>query len=191
MFFIISKLLAFLIRPVTWVFIFLLYSLFSRSPKRKRKALLVALLTLFIFSNKFLINEVVMLWEVPVNNIDKDKKYDYAIILGGYSVYDEGWARIEFIGAADRLFVPLQMYQKNQVDNFILSGGGGDIYHPERREAIGVKNFLMDLNVQEKNILPEIYSKNTHENAAFVKQLIDSLDINDKSFLLVISAIHK
>ena len=190
MFHFISKILAFLISPITWVFILLIWTIFTKSSKRKKILLFSSFLTLFIFSNRFIINEVIRYWEVPINTIHEDKKYDYAIVLGGYSVYDPEWDRLEFIGAADRLFVPLQMYHQNQIQHFILSGGSGSIEYPERKEAIGVQKFLSQIGVKEKHIIIEPDSKNTHENAMFTKKILDSLQLKNKSILLVTSSLH-
>lgn len=190
MFNIVSKILAFTISPITWVFVLLLIGILHKNSRKKKLFLLSSLLTLFIFSNRFLINEAVKLWEVPINSISADKKYDYAIILGGYSVYDPDWDRIEFVGSADRLFAPLQMYQQKQIKKFILTGGTGSLEYPERKESIGVRKFLIEIGVKNKDILLEPNSKNTHENALMTKQLIDSLSINDKTFLLVTSSTH-
>ena len=77
MFFIISKLLAFLTQPIVWVSILILIAIIY---KKKRKSFLIyALFLLYFFSNGFVFDELSRLWEPKQKTIiELEKKYDVA-----------------------------------------------------------------------------------------------------------------
>ena len=64
MFFILSKILGFLFMPMSWIVIALVASFFIK--KYSKKLRLAALIILLFFGNSFILNEVKLLWEVPV-----------------------------------------------------------------------------------------------------------------------------
>ena len=65
MFFILSKILAFLIMPLVWVIALMVYAILSRNSKRKRRTFITALILLIFFSNTFILDNVMRLWEIP------------------------------------------------------------------------------------------------------------------------------
>src|SRR5437868_5436330 len=103
MFFFISKILAFLITPLVWIFCCLLYSLFSRQAARKKRALIASVALFYFFSNAFILEEVMRVWEVPATRYQDLQKYDAGIVLGGMLTYDVAYDRIQFQRGADRL----------------------------------------------------------------------------------------
>ena len=102
MFFILSKILLFLFSPIVWVLTFLIWALLTKRPKRRRNLILTSALLLFIFSNSFLLDEVMRAWEMPPSKIEKSGKvYDYAIVLGGVLTYYD--VKNDQIGFLDNL----------------------------------------------------------------------------------------
>ena len=87
MFFIISKILAFLIKPSFWILTLLLTSIII---KNKRTFLLTLTLFFYVFfTNEYLYNKLVKNWEtkqISINEIEEN--YDLGIVLGGFSDYD-------------------------------------------------------------------------------------------------------
>lgn len=71
MFFLLSKLLVFLLKPITWVAALLFLSWFSARPGRKRRYVMFALALLLLFSNGFIFNTVVSAWEPETLTADK------------------------------------------------------------------------------------------------------------------------
>ena len=65
MFFILSKLLVFIITPLVWIIILLLFAVFSKIETRKRKCLRWALGLTLLFTNPFIFDESARLWEIP------------------------------------------------------------------------------------------------------------------------------
>ena len=90
MFFIVSKLLAFIITPIIWIIGLLFYSIFSKNQLRKRKSLIFTLVLLLFFTNSFLFDEAMRQWEIPAT---KDSElsitYNAGIVLGGIIAFDQ------------------------------------------------------------------------------------------------------
>ena len=189
MFFLISKILSVFYSVFFWIFILFLLALLSKKPKRKRNFLIVGFIILFLFSNPFLYNEVVRLWEIPPTKIQKLKKCDYAIVLGGFSNYDTVYHKMRLTSAGDRIWQALQLYGQQKVSKIFISGGSGKLLHQELTEADKVKECLILMNIPEKSILIDATSRNTHENAVNTAEWLTKHDPN-ATCLLVTSANH-
>lgn len=190
MFFILSKILAFLIAPYTWLFLGLLWLLKKLWKTPYRKWVLTLTVFMYLVSNSFLVDEVVRAWEYCDDDIYlKDTKYDIAIVLGGMGRIDERQRRFDFGYSGDRLFQTLELYYKKRVNKILITGGSGSIGKPNQREAIYVKKYLVNISVPDSAIIIENNSKNTYENAVFTKHILDSMQFNG-SILLVTSSYH-
>jgi uncharacterized SAM-binding protein YcdF (DUF218 family) len=163
--------------------------MFSKQPSRKKKFLIVGFLTLYLFSNQFLFNEVERKWEIPLTKLESVGKYDYVIVLGGFSSYDLTCNRVKFGEASDRMWQGLQLYYQKKVKKIFISGGSGLILHQDETEADKVKAFLISIKVPESDIIMEMTSRNTHENAVFTQAWLKKHDPGAQC-LLVTSAAH-
>ena len=102
MFFVLSKILAFLTKPSTWILIVLCLAVFNK--RTRRKFLLLGLLMFFVFTNGFIHYEISRLWEIPPIGYEKlEKKYDVAVVLGGISDFDGNYNMLEFNESSDRI----------------------------------------------------------------------------------------
>ncbi|MCE9539580.1 MAG: YdcF family protein [Bacteroidetes bacterium] len=189
MFFIISKLLVFVISPLVWIVFLLLFSLLSNYPDRKKRSLLWALVLTLFFSNPFLFDECSRLWEIPSTRSEEVKIYDAAIVLGGMSVYDEDLDRVQFFRGVDRLIQTVELYKQGKIKKIIFTGGSGSLLHPEMKEGNYIKRYLLYMGIPEADFFIESESKNTHENALFTKELLEKKNIRG-NFLLITSAFH-
>lgn len=190
MFFFLSKILAFIIAPYTWLFVGLLFLLKKVWHTPYKKWVLTLTIFTYVISNSFLVDEVVRAWEFSDDDIYlKSTKYDIAIVLGGMGRIDERQNRFDFTGAGDRMFQTLAMYHKGRVNKILITGGSGSISKPNHREASYVKEYLKTIQVPDSAILIENNSKNTYENAIFTKHILDSLHFKG-SILLVTSSFH-
>lgn len=190
MFFYLSKLLAFIISPVIWVFALLIYSLKTKIESRAKKALIASIVVLYVCCNSFFVDECFRLYETVTPDYDlMTTKYDGAIVLGGIGSVDLRLKKISFSGSADRLFQIIPMYYNGRVKKFIFTGGSGSIEFPEKKEGLYIKKYLTSINIPDSAMIIESESKNTYENAIFTKKLMDSLNIKG-NFLLVTSAYH-
>jgi uncharacterized SAM-binding protein YcdF (DUF218 family) len=190
MFFIVSKLLAFIINPLVIVFILLIRVWRTKEEKKKRNRFSYALFLLYIFSNSFLLDECMRLWEYNSKDyVEYDKVYDYGVVLGGYSWYDYRMAKPQFMRSSDRLWQSLKLLNQGRIKKLLISGGSGSIDAPYDKEAIHIQEFLIQMGIPKEKIIIENESKNTYENALFTKKIMDSLNTG-KDVLLITSAFH-
>ena len=190
MFFFLSKILAFLLVPYTWLFIGLIILLKKVWFTDYKKWVLGITIFMFVISNSFIVDELLRAWEYSDDDIYlKDTKYDLAIVLGGTGRIDERLDRIDFSASGDRLFQTLPLYYNGRVKKILITGGSGSINNPNHREAFYIKKYLINIHVPDTSIIIENNSRNTYENSLFSKQLLDSLHFHG-SILLVTSSFH-
>ncbi|HXP52304.1 MAG TPA: YdcF family protein [Bacteroidia bacterium] len=189
MFFILSKLLAFFISPFFWVFCLLLAGVLVKRQPLKKRFLIASLAVLYFFSNSFILNEVMIRWEMPAIQQSEIKgKYDVAIVLGGYTDYDSKFDRVQFQHGADRLFQALELYKKGMVKKILIDGGSGNL-KGTNIEAANLHKYLLNIGVPDSAMIFEPRSRNTRENATFVKPILDSVAKNGR-YLLITSGYH-
>jgi uncharacterized SAM-binding protein YcdF (DUF218 family) len=193
MFFILSKIFAFCIKPIVWILASFILSCFLKNEKRKRSFFLVGLILLLILTHRAIFQAVVHWWEpAPVSIKSLHKKYDYIILLGGYSDFQTAMGKSEFqlgLKGGNRLITALHLYKKGIGKKIILTGGSGKLFGDRFGEAEYVAPYLKTLGLPDSAIIIENKSRNTRENAVFTKQMVDSLQKN-ASCLLVTSALH-
>jgi len=84
MFFVISKLYSFLLSPFIWLFILLLLMLVTGNPKRLRKIIIITFCGFIFFSNSFILNEIMNIWEYKTTKKQElSRSYDVGVVLGG------------------------------------------------------------------------------------------------------------
>jgi uncharacterized SAM-binding protein YcdF (DUF218 family) len=190
MFFFLSKILASLLTPIVWVFSMLLFSLFSRNPKRKKRVFVFAIVLFCFFSNSFILEEVTRVWEVSATHYADLKKYDAGIVLGGMLSYDRGYDRIQFYRSADRLFQAVELYKKGYIRKIFFVGGSGSIEFADIKEGAFVKRYLLTLGIPSEDIVIENESRNTRENAVNAKKILVKNSLASGKFLLITSGCH-
>lgn len=190
MFFFISKIIAFLFTPVIWIFVLLLFSIFSKNPKRKKRSLLGAIVIFYFFSNSFILEEVNRVWEVPAMHYTDLITYDAGIVLGGMLEYDVQFDRIQFQPGADRLFQAVELYKTGSIKKIFFVGGSGSIEFAHLKEGMFVRRYLLTIGIPEKDIWIENESRNTRENAVNAHELLAQKKYMDGKFLLITSGRH-
>lgn len=188
MFFILSKVLFFLIVPFVWVTILLLLSWILKNPRTRKRLRIAALVISIVFTNPYLYRTLVMAWQPKPVHLAAGKTYSAGILLGGLSGYDK-YNRGYFDDHADRFIATANLYHKGIIHKIIVSGGTGKLNQSEPAEAFFLKTQLIDNGIKESDILIESESRNTFENALFSKHLIESSNI-PSPFILITSAIH-
>lgn len=186
MFFILSKILAFLYAPILWIFTLLLLAIIFG--KKRKKLLIAAFCTFYFFSNAFIFDEFMRAWE-EMPGPDKEKKYDVAIVLGGHTSYDEKREMPGFHESSDRFLLALQLYKQGKVKKLLFSGGAASLSPPFTKESLVIRDYLISIGIPEKDILIEAESRNTHENAVYSKELLEEI-YPEGSFLLITSGYH-
>ncbi len=189
MFFILSKVFTILLYPLSWVFLLVLLAFTIRKGKYKRKFLIAAVATLYFFSNTFIVDEFLRSWEVKAIQ-DKDLNHcSTAVVLGGMSGWDGEYNRIQFYSSNDRLMQALRLYKLGKVDQLLITSGSGRVFEQEEKEADFLRSYLKDIQLLDSNMYFENQSRNTHENAAFSKPILEKINRQD-TILLVTSGFH-
>lgn len=189
MFFILSKILLFFTFPLTWILILLISAFVKRKSWSSKYFQRVALIIFILFSNGVIHCEVMKLWEgknEPLSN----GQYDAAVVLGGYSSWNERHATVSFNDASDRLIKAVELYKTHVVKKIVLSGGSGLVTKPEEKESTWSKDLLIRLGVPDTAIILEDDSRNTHENALFTSRILKEKNMSDGHYVLITSAFH-
>ncbi|MCB0429145.1 MAG: YdcF family protein [Flavobacteriales bacterium] len=185
MFFIFSKLIAFLTTPFFWVVLLMLYGWW----KKKRKALVAAGITLLVFSNSFILDEVSRQWEPPAVHLDTlARDYDVGIVLSGMVSYDQTLERIGFHESIDRMLQAVDLYKQGFIRKILISGGSGSILEDDR-EALLLQEYFTRIGLPKEDILIEPESRNTHENAVNSSMLLKE-HLPHGKYLLITSGYH-
>ena len=193
MFFALSKILYFFIKPIVWLVFFIGRALWTKNDLRRRKILRGCLWFALLFTNPFLSNRIFHAWEwpaVPMTSV-RDT-FDVGIVLGGFSDFG-GYNyedRLNFNPAVNRLTDAVVLYKKGLVKKLLISGGDGKLFGEKISEAVVTRQFLLDIGIKNEDILTEEKSRNTRENALFSKDLLEKQGYNSPKCLLITSAFH-
>lgn len=192
MFFILSKTLYFIALPTTWLFLFLLYLIFSERGRRSKRLRWGFVVSLLFFTNSFITNELFLWWEEPPTRFAaiKPNQYDLAIVLTGItSDYKSPRDRIYFHRGADRVLHTARLFEEGKVKNILISGAefsrDGELSATDR----SLKQIFLLCGVPSSAILVEDKSRNTYENAVFSAKIIRQKFPHAKC-LLITSAFH-
>lgn len=191
MFFVLSKTLGYLARPLVIIGALLLASWLSRKSGRRKFFLVSGLALLAFFSNEFIANEVMNAWEIKATPFSEiDRPYTFGILLCGAAKSEVGPADRVYIGAAaDRVNHTLQLYKLGKIRKILVSGGSGRLVDIGEREADDLASLLRLMGVPSEDILIENQSRNTHESAVAVAKLLD-VHTRPADCLLITSASH-
>lgn len=191
MFFILSKIFSFFLSPFTWILILFVLALVLKNKKWSGRCLVYGIMVLLFFTNSFIADEALRLWEYPLTK-DNDLKepYDAGIVLGGGMVtLDTHTDRMTFHSNTDRMLQALKLFKENKIKNIIFSSGSGSIVHRSMLEAPLLKRYLTDIDVPGTSVLVDSLSDNTHENAMNTAKIIKE-KFPEGKFLLITSSMH-
>lgn len=192
MFFLLSKILDFVLLPALWLLALLLAALLARSPRRQRQWVLAVMALALIGTNPALVNEAMLAWEQPPEPLAALPAHaDAAVLLTGITQVSKSPHDRVYLGpGADRLTNALWLYRAGRVRYLIISGGSGAAFKKTPIEASDLATLLRLAGVPAAAILLETRSRNTHENALFTKQLLAGYPAI-RSLVLITSAFHE
>ncbi|MFM2190704.1 MAG: hypothetical protein RL491_1090 [Bacteroidota bacterium] len=193
MYFIASKVLAFIADPFTWFLILFVVGLFRLWKYGKGKRSLVSSLVLiFVLTNPFLSNLAIRYWEPDTYSADSiTKPYDVGVLLSGATRgLDQSAQRPLYGPGVDRVLQTIELYQKGKIKKIILTGGSGSLEFPEQKESYWTMKLLKDFGVPDSVLFLEGESRNTRENAQFTSKLIQENPELKGRMLLITSAFH-
>ena len=115
---------------------------------------------------------------------------DGIVVLGGAANLSISLARHRptMNGAVERYTELVTLMHRFPDAQIVFTGGTGDPFHPNNKEADIVRQWLMDMGADTSRIIFEDQSRNTRENAVFSKRLANPLP--GQTWLLVTSAKH-
>jgi len=184
MFFILSKTIGLLVKPLFWLIIGLSMAVFSRKPKLKKTSIIASLFILVVFTNPLLIDVVLKKWEPAPVSVETLTSYDIGIVLGGFARHLPVSNNVELSEPGDRLWQAFSLYQQGKIKRILITGGSYG-----KSEAAAVYDALKAIGVPDSALLAETRSRNTHENAVFTAEMIDENHCG-ATCLLITSAVH-
>lgn len=192
MFFILSKILYFIIQPVVWLIFFIGKALFAKSDIKRWKILRGMFWSVLILTNPLISNRVFHAWEyeaVPMNSLNSI--YDVGIVLGGFSEFDVyPQDRLNLNYSVNRLTDAILLYKKGIIKKILITGGDGRLVGTKVNEAESTLSYLLGIGIPKSDILIENQSRNTYENAIFTQKVLEKEGLGQAQCLLITSAFH-
>jgi uncharacterized SAM-binding protein YcdF (DUF218 family) len=190
MFFVLSKILRYLLYPVPLGCLALLGIVLFYHRRWARKALLAVLVLFYGLSVPYTANQVMHWLEVPrVDAKTLRPPYDAVIVLSGMlHVQSAQQGYIEFTEAADRILAGILFVQQGLGKTLLMSGGSGDLFDQRTSGARLLKVFALQLGLSDDQLLVEAHSRNTYENAMYTANMLRAHQLHHT--LLITSASH-
>jgi uncharacterized SAM-binding protein YcdF (DUF218 family) len=191
MFFVLSKILGYFIKPFNLILFLLLVSFFVKNKKWAKRLRWTSLVFFLFFSNGIIFNECLLIWEkpaIPVSSLDNN--YDIAVVLGGTTDVDrEPNDRLFFHKGADRVTHAVNLYHAGKVKKVLFTGGNARLFEDPNRDNSPIFDFYAMCGIAPEDIIIESASRNTRENASFVKALLEAHGESGK-VILITSGFH-
>jgi len=188
MFWLISKLLVPLSCATFWIICGAALVVFIKKAKVKQHITCGVLAALLFFTNQGIIRTLISWWEIKPVHLEKENvSYRYGIVLGGFDSFNPEDSTVEFNASADRLCSAIMLYKQGKIQKIVISGGEGGIIKTGMTEAEVTRRYLLSIKIDSADIIIEPNSRNTVENATFVKQVLRP---RDSECLLITSALH-
>ena len=190
MFFIVSKIVAFLLDPIFYILLFSLFCIFKKRRGFRFYVFSIGLFCcFFLISTKAVSNVALIQLENFKPSSQRKKHYDAVIVLSGMTkLPNSTMNRVEFNAAADRILAGVELTRDDAADYLIVSGGNGALSGGEKSEAILLEKFAARWGIDPDRILAEATSRNTFENAQESAKIIQKRGF--KKLLLITSAFH-
>jgi uncharacterized SAM-binding protein YcdF (DUF218 family) len=190
MFLFLSKLLPLFVYPVGLSSILLVIALFMHKRRRIQQVCIgVALALLLVFGNEWVAHRLVSSLEwryLPQGELSQAQ----AIVLLGGGTRPQLPPRpmSEMNEAGDRVGYAAKLYHEGKAPFIVVSGGFIEFFGSTVPEADAMQELLMAFGVPEEAIVREDRSRNTYENALYVREIADAQEFNQ--ILLVTSGLH-
>jgi len=191
MFFVLSKLLLFLLSPFTWLLISLGLFFYIKDRVWKKRLMWSTVVIFFFFSNGFIVNRLVSLWEIEGVQVEKLKQHEYGIVLSGMFEYNKDLGRLSARRGVDRIWQAIQLYKKKKIKKIVITGDSGYVLKEGLHEAMQLKQDLVSMGIPASDIIVESKSRNTHENAHQTRLVFEEKGFSKQSTYYFIDAHEK
>ncbi len=171
MFFYLSKILLFVLKPLIWILILSAWALLSKNERLKKRLSVIVFGLLLLLSNPFLANQTACILEKQTDN-KTDSHYQIGLVLGGFAKWDTSLKRTVFFEANDRLMQALSCYHSGKIAKIMISSGSASLMHQNEKEADALRTYLLSIDIPDSNIIIENQSKNTFENILMSKAIL-------------------
>ena len=189
--FYVTKVLTFFLHPFIWIIGLLAFITFSKKNKRTKNQLYLLFAMVVFFSNPWIIIQLQYPFHAPPMPMKANEKYEIGIVLGGFTSYDRVNKAGHFNMSSDRFIQTALLYKTGRIKKIITSGGRNGMFLEDNFiEAEFIAKNLADLGIPKQDIIIEGNSKNTQENAANTKKILDSLGAIKTKIVLITSAFH-
>lgn len=189
MFFILSKIFVFVFSPLFWIVLIAILALIFYKTKHGKRLFISAIIMLLFFTNSFILDEAMRMWEPKAKQKqDLKSNYEYGIVLTGMLSFDDKYQRINFKSSADRIFQAIELYKENKIKKIFISGGSGEVFNQKHKEANILKNYLITIGITPEDIEIDSISRNTYENAVETSKMLKQY--GNHECLLITSAFH-
>jgi uncharacterized SAM-binding protein YcdF (DUF218 family) len=114
-------------------------------------------------------------------------KADAIVVLSG-DVRRQAYPRSDVEISGNRVLKAIRLYRQGAAPLIIMTGGSGDLFDQEFKEAVLMRKFAAEFGVPADKIIVESRSRNTRENLLYTAGLLKQLKA--KKIILVTSAFH-
>ena len=189
-----SKLMTPLISPLgisflLWLAAAVLYKL-RRGPWAMRCGI-AGIAVVLVFSNPIIADALLGSLEndFATRPIEDYPRADMIVVLGGVTGPSlPPRQSVEAMSGIDRLIDAVRLLRAGKARAIIVSGGSSYGRGPGVTEAEHLRDLALDFGVRERQVLLEMESRNTFQNAKFVRQRLEQMGFG--RVLLVTSASH-
>lgn len=193
MFYFLSKAIDFVIMPLSIVFFILIYAFFTKIERRRKQAVGLALVLLFLASNSYLVTKAINAWEHKFINLAEVKgTYDVGIMLSG-GLINTSTPRQDHPAMGnqgDRILQTYLLYKHGKIRKILITGTSGEMQMAKKKgETREAASLLVSWGVPASDILFEERARNTRENALFSGRILKKIFPSGK-YLLITSAYH-
>lgn len=188
MYFILSKVLLFLIYPLVWIVVLLIIGFITKNKKHKKRIFIATAVLFYIMTNSFLFNHFARMWDIPPYPPNNTRTYSCGIVLGGFVTEDKD-GNGHFNSSADRFIQGIRLLSIGKISHLLITGGSGSLIQGKFREGDWVRTQLKEFKYPDSSIFIESNSRNTIENATLSKPIIQKAGLKPP-YLLITSAFH-
>src|SRR5476651_1072011 len=148
MYFVLSKVLLFLISPFWWILILLAAGLVLKNKKLKKRFFVSAVLVFLMFSMPVFLCLFANVWRYPSSRLDDKQTYSCVIVLGGFAG-PGGPDKGHFGSGADRFIQGLKLRATGVTSHILITSGNSSLMNPVDgfNEGNWAKIQLQELNL--------------------------------------------
>lgn len=191
--FIVSKIVAIVADPLfLLLFMSLLLLILVRKTDYRFLLYFSSSITIIVFALATpYVSQKLLFWETPLfdaSSLYSYKPFDAIVVLGGAIDPSLSSVQINLRESAERMTEAFRLYKMGVAPLIIVSGGSGDVFKPDLREAPAMARFLRELGVEDSCIICEDASRNTFENAKDTAIILEKHNL--RQIVLITSAFH-